>query len=49
MGSFLAESALSLDVISVLGVTLFNCFILLVGNLIVDILYGVIDPRIRLQ
>jgi ABC-type dipeptide/oligopeptide/nickel transport system permease component len=32
-----------------LGVTLFNCFILLVGNLIVDILYGVIDPRIRLQ
>lgn len=49
MGSFLAESALSLDVISVLGVTLFNCFILLAGNLIVDILYGVIDPRIRLQ
>jgi peptide/nickel transport system permease protein len=49
MGSFLAESALSLDVISVLGITLFNCFILLAGNLIVDILYGVIDPRIRLQ
>ena len=49
MGSFLAESALSLDVISVLGITLFNCFILLAGNLIVDILYGVIDPRIRLN
>ncbi|BCY17813.1 peptide ABC transporter permease [Leptolinea sp. HRD-7] len=49
MGSFLAEAALSLDVVSVLGVTMFNCMILLVGNLIVDILYGVIDPRIRLQ
>ncbi|NPV85453.1 MAG: ABC transporter permease [Anaerolineae bacterium] len=49
MGSFLAEAALSLDVISVLGITLFSCFILLAGNLLVDILYGFIDPRIRLQ
>lgn len=49
MGSFLADAALSLDVVSVLGVTMFNCLILLLGNLIVDILYGIIDPRIRLQ
>jgi peptide/nickel transport system permease protein len=49
MGSFLAESALSLDVISVLGITLFSSFILVFGNLAADVLYGVIDPRIRLQ
>jgi len=49
MGSFLAVSALSLDVVSVLGVTMFSCFILVLGNLIVDILYGLIDPRIRYQ
>lgn len=49
MGSLLAESALSLDVVTVLGVTLFSCFIMVVGNLIVDLLYGMIDPRIRLQ
>jgi len=49
MGSFLAEAALSLDVISVLGVALFSSIILVGGNLIVDVLYGVIDPRIRLQ
>jgi peptide/nickel transport system permease protein len=49
MGSFLAVSALSLDVVSVLGVTMLGCFILVLGNLIVDILYGVIDPRIRYQ
>jgi peptide/nickel transport system permease protein len=49
MGSYLAESALSLDVISVLGITLFSAFILVMGNLIADLLYGVIDPRIRLQ
>ncbi|NPV55941.1 MAG: ABC transporter permease [Anaerolineae bacterium] len=49
MGSFMAQSALSLDVISVLGITLFSAFILISGNLIVDILYGIIDPRIRLD
>jgi peptide/nickel transport system permease protein len=49
MGSFLAQSALSLDVVSVLGVALFSCVILIFGNLVVDILYGFIDPRIRIQ
>lgn len=49
MGSFLADSALSLDVVSVLGVTMLSCFILVIGNLIVDILYGILDPRIRYQ
>jgi peptide/nickel transport system permease protein len=49
MGSFMAQSAMSLDVISVLGVALFSCVVLIGGNLLVDVLYGVIDPRIRLQ
>jgi peptide/nickel transport system permease protein len=49
MGSFLAQAALSLDVVSVLGITLFSSFILVFGNLVVDVLYGVVDPRIRLE
>jgi peptide/nickel transport system permease protein len=49
MGSFLAQAALSLDAISVLGVTLFSSLILVAGNLVVDVLYGFVDPRIRLQ
>ncbi len=49
MGSFLAESAVTLDVVSVLGVTLFGSVILVLGNLVVDVLYGIIDPRIRLD
>lgn len=49
MGSFMAQAAMSLDVVSVLGVTLFSSFILIVGNLLVDVLYGIVDPRIRLQ
>lgn len=49
LGSFLAEAAISLDLVSVAGVTLFSSLILVFGNLIVDLLYVVIDPRIRLD
>ena len=49
LGKFMADAASSLDVVSVLGMTLFSSFILVFGNLVVDVLYGVVDPRIRLQ
>jgi len=49
MGWFFATAAQNLDMISVLGFTLFNGVILILGNLIVDILYGFIDPRVRLE
>jgi ABC-type dipeptide/oligopeptide/nickel transport system permease component len=35
--------------LGVLGFTLFNGFLLVVGNLVVDILYALIDPRVRLE
>ncbi len=49
MGSFLAEAAMTLDIVSVLGITLFSSIVLVFGNLVVDVLYGIIDPRVRLQ
>jgi peptide/nickel transport system permease protein len=49
LGSFLAQAATTLDVVSVLGLTLFSSLVLVLGNLIVDVLYGVVDPRIRLD
>lgn len=49
LGSFVAESAFRLDMVSVAGVTIFSSLILIVGNLLVDILYTVVDPRIRLD
>ncbi len=49
IGSVAAQAAAQLDVLTVLGFALFNGVILLVANLIVDILYGVIDPRVRLS
>lgn len=49
IGAAAAEAAVRLDVVTVLALTLFFGFILIVANLIVDVLYGVIDPRVRLS
>lgn len=49
MGRWAATAASQLDILSVLGFTLFNCTLLVLGNLFVDILYALIDPRIRLE
>lgn len=48
MGSWIAQAALQLDVISVLGVALFEGSVLVLANLIVDVLYSYLDPRIRM-
>jgi len=49
IGKAAADAALFLDVVTVLGLTLFNGFMLIVANLVVDILYAFIDPRVRLE
>ncbi len=49
IGFWIAQSALQLDVISVLGVTLFEAAILVCANLAVDVMYAYLDPRIRLD
>ena len=47
MGSALAKAAASLDVVTTLGFVLFSATLLIVANLVVDILYAFIDPRVR--
>lgn len=49
IGAAAARAAVSLDVVTVLGFALFNGFILIVANLVVDILYAFVDPRVRLS
>ena len=49
MGWFAANAALRLDVISVLGITLFTAALLVLANLFVDVLYGFLDPRVRVS
>ncbi len=49
MGSAAARAAGSLDALAVLGFVLFGGLVLLVANLVVDVLYAYVDPRIRLR
>jgi peptide/nickel transport system permease protein len=49
IGQAAADAAAQLDVITVLGFALFNGLILIAANLIVDVLYAVVDPRVRLS
>ncbi len=48
IGYWVAASALQLDVISVLGVAMFEATLLVLANLVVDVMYAFLDPRIRL-
>jgi peptide/nickel transport system permease protein len=47
IGQAAAQAAAQLDVVTVLGFALFNGLILIVSNLVVDVLYAFIDPRVR--
>jgi peptide/nickel transport system permease protein len=47
MGSAAARAAGSLDALAVLGFVLFGGLALITANLVVDVLYAFIDPRIR--
>ena len=49
IGQAAANAAAQLDVITVLGFALFDGLILIVANLVVDVLYAVVDPRVRLS
>jgi peptide/nickel transport system permease protein len=49
MGKAAADAAVQLDVITVLGLVLFNGMILVLSNLVVDVTYAFLDPRIRLD
>jgi peptide/nickel transport system permease protein len=48
MGSAAARAGSSLDALAVLGFVLFGGIVLTTANLVVDILYAFLDPRIRL-
>jgi peptide/nickel transport system permease protein len=49
IGWWATEAARQFDFPAIIGFALFNATMLVLINLVVDILYAVIDPRIRLQ
>lgn len=47
LGTAVSAAGLNSDVPLLLGITLFSAMFVYIGNLIADVLYGVIDPQIR--
>lgn len=47
LGQWAAQAAVNLDYASVLGFAVYVSVLVVIANLLVDVLYGVIDPRIR--
>jgi peptide/nickel transport system permease protein len=48
LGQYAYRSAVNLDLPAIMGVSIVVAAVYIVINLLVDLLYGVIDPRIRL-
>jgi len=49
LGKYLVDSIATRDRYAILGLLLVTGFMVIIGNLVADILYGVLDPRIRYE
>lgn len=47
IGRFAYQSALAYDYTTVMGLTMFAAVLVVVGNLLADVLYALLDPRVR--
>ena len=47
LGQWAANAAVNLDYAAVLGFAVFTAVAVVLANLLVDVLYGIVDPRIR--
>jgi peptide/nickel transport system permease protein len=48
IGREAVQAVLGQDLPTIMGVVLFAAFFIIVANIVVDVLYGLIDPRVRL-
>ena len=48
LGYFAAHAAMQLDIPGILGFAMFTGIVFVIANLVVDVLYAFVDPRIRL-
>jgi len=49
IGKAAADAASQLDVVTTLGLAIFTGLILILSNLVVDVVYAFVDPRVRLS
>jgi peptide/nickel transport system permease protein len=49
IGQYAVQAVANNDLPKVLGVTLMGAFFIIIANLVVDLLYAVVDPRVRVS
>ena len=49
LGAMLIDAVQGLDLQLVVGFTLFSAFLIVIANLIVDLVYGIVDPRVKVR
>jgi peptide/nickel transport system permease protein len=49
LGKYAVDGIVSQDMPKIMGVTLLAAFFIVIANLVVDLLYAVVDPRVRTQ
>ena len=49
LGRLAYEAVFSLDIPLIMGTVLFSAFLIVIANLLVDLMYAWLDPRIRLE
>jgi len=49
VGKYAVNAIVKNDLPQILGVTMLTAFFVVIANLIVDLLYAVVDPRVRLS
>ncbi len=49
MGRLAYQAVLARDYPVIMGTSVFSVFLLLLGNLLADVLYGIVDPRIKFK
>ncbi len=49
MGKYAVDAIVNNDLPKVLGVTIVAAFFIIIANLVVDVLYAVVDPRVRVS
>ena len=47
IGQYVIDALFVADFPVVMGVTIFGAFFIIVGNLLVDVIYAFLDPRVR--
>jgi peptide/nickel transport system permease protein len=47
VGQYTVQAATGADIPSIMGITIFASLCILIANLVIDVLYAVLDPRIR--